>query len=205
MVELAYYAAPGQLTQAARFEPLLRHLSRSISELVDVVQGLAVYDVVMADFYGVEVPSHRYDEIHYRRFEHMLAGILALDSSPIDQRRSPQRRLLTRCAGFARLLTAMCRHHGIPARSRCGFATYLNAGRFEDHWVTEVWDGEQLRWRLVDAQIDAVWHERLQLHIDSADLSADEFLTAGDAWRRCRSGMLNPNDFGISFNRLHGL
>jgi hypothetical protein len=202
---LDFYSTPGALTRGGRREWLLDRLPHELGELVDLIHGLAIYDVVAADFYDVEVPDARRNEIHYRRFEHMLTAALVLDDAPLDQARPPQRRLLTRCAGFTRLLVGALRHHGVAARSRCGFATYFNPGHFEDHWVAEVWDRKQARWRLVDAQLDTVWRDRLQFDDDVLDLDRHQFLPAADAWRRCRSGELDSDLFGISFNNLHGL
>jgi hypothetical protein len=93
----------------------------------------------------------------------------------------------------------------VPARSRCGFAAYFNPPNFEDHWVCEYWDAQDRRWRLADPQIDDVWRRRLGIHFDTLDLPRTQFLTASDAWRRCRSGQADEQQFGISFAGLRGL
>jgi Transglutaminase-like superfamily len=201
---LEFYAQPGPLTAADEHREL-DSLPAQLSELVDVIHGLGIYDVVAADFYGVDVCDARRMEIHCRELSEMLANIVRLDSVPLNEPRPAERRLLTRCGGYTRLLVGALRHQGVPARARCGFATYLNPGHFEDHWVGEVWDRTDQRWRLVDAQLDEVWRTQLHIDDDPLDLARDRFLTAADAWDRCRSGEFDSTLFGISFGGLHGM
>ena len=187
---LAFYAQPGALTEPGRHGELLGALPDELEALAEIVSRTGIYDVVAPDFYGIEVPPVRAQEIHLRGVDGMLAGALALEDAPLERHRPPERRLFCRCAGFTRLLVAALRAHGVPARARCGFAAYFNPGRFEDHWVAEVWDAQ--RWRLVDAQLDEVWRARLDLHDDHLDLPRDRFLVAADAWKRCRADQDDP-------------
>jgi len=94
-------------------------------------------------------------------------------------------------------VAGMLRARGLPARARCGFGAYFAPPRFEDHWVCEVWDESRGAWRLVDAQLDAVQREALGIAFDPLDVPRAQFLVAGDAWQRCRSGRADPQDFGI--------
>jgi hypothetical protein len=103
------------------------------------------------------------------------------------------------------MLVTMLRAKAVPARSRCGFAAYFNAPNFEDHWVCEYWDARTRRWRLADPQIDEVWRRRLDIRFDTLDLPRAQFLTAAEAWGRCRSGEADERRFGISFAGLRGL
>lgn len=201
---LRFYAAPGPLTATESHGSELEELPRGLGELVRTVHGLGIYDVVAPDFYGIEVPDARAQEIHDRSIEEMLDGLLALDGSSLVEARPPDRRLFMRCGGFTKLLVSALRSQHVPARARCGFAAYLNPGNFEDHWIAEVWDAREERWRLVDAQMDDVWRERLHVEDDVLDLSHDRFITATDAWYRCRSGVADAQRFGISFAGLHG-
>lgn len=201
---LGYYAQPGPLTEATRHRELLAALPRDVGELAGVVSRIGIYDVVAPDFYGIDVPAPRAGEIHLRDVDAMLAGVLTLADAPLGTPRPVRQRLFCRCAGFTRLFVAALRAHGVPARARCGFAGYFSPGLFEDHWVGEVWDAGLNRWRLVDAQLDEVWRDRLHRN-DILDISRDSFLVAGDAWTRCRTGQADPDTFGISFAGLHGL
>jgi hypothetical protein len=109
--------------------------------------------------------------------------IIGLDSTPLDQPRSPEERLIGYCYHFSLLHCALLRAKGIPSRTRCGFANYLADGKWTDHWVTEYWDDHE--WRLNDPQIG----------LDQ--LSNDDFRDGVRAWQLCRSGQADPTDHGI--------
>lgn len=202
---LGFYADPGPLTKAVRHSELLRCLPAGLRELTQIIHGLAIYDVVAPDFYGVRVPESRAGEIHHRRVDDMLTSLLGMNEAELASARVPAQRLFCRCGGFTRLLVAVLRSHGVPARARCGFAAYFNPGHFQDHWLGEVWDTDEERWRLVDAQLDEVWRSRSHIEEDVLDVPRDRFLVAADAWQRCRAGDDDPRAFGITFAGLHGL
>jgi hypothetical protein len=113
--------------------------------------------------------------------------------------------LVGTCHHFAILLAAMLRTKGIPARDRWGFASYLNPGFFEDHVIWEYWNPAEMRWAMVDAQLDEVWREKLSLDFDVLDLPHDRFLIASDAWTKCRSADAHPSKFGVFRGDLRGL
>jgi hypothetical protein len=94
------------------------------------------------------------------------------------------------------MLTSMLRHRSIPARIRCGFATYFTTGPFEDHWICEYWCTTERRWVRADAQLDQLHREQLGIRFDATDLPAGVFLTAGQAWQWARSGRANSAAFG---------
>jgi hypothetical protein len=98
------------------------------------------------------------------------------------------------CRHFAVMHVALLRHFGIPARARCGFGAYFGPG-YADHWITEWWDGG--RWVRHDAQIGGRARELLALDFDPADQPPGRFLTGAEAWRMCRAGEADPNEFGI--------
>lgn len=200
----AFYASHSPMSDPGEASALLEPLTNDAAALSGVVQGLGIYDVVARDFYGFEPPKARLSEIHLRPIAKRLARIVELDGRPLHIAREPERRALGRCNSFALLLVTMLRAKGVPARSRCGFAAYFNPPNFEDHWVCEYWDAQKRRWRLADAQIDDVWRGRLDIRFDTLDLPRTQFLTAADAWRRCRSGESDER-FGISFAGLRGL
>ena len=71
---LAFCARPGPMTAATgRHAHRFDDLPGAAGELVRVVQGLCVYDVVAADFYGFAIPGERRSETHLRPVEAMLA------------------------------------------------------------------------------------------------------------------------------------
>src|SRR5262249_47239500 len=113
--------------------------------------------------------------------------------------RSPKQRSSGTCRDYALMLCSMLRHHAIPARIRCGFATYFahfTNCPFEDHWICEFWSADDGRWIRADAQLDQLHHEQLGIGFDAAKLPSSAFLTAGQAWRLTRSGGADSDTFG---------
>ncbi len=202
---LAFYASHSPMSDPDEASALLEPLPNDVAGLAHVIQGLGIYDVVARDFYDFEPPGERASEIHMRPIADRFARIMELDGQPLQIARKPERRVLQRCNSFALMLVTMLRAKDVPARSRCGFAAYFNPPNFEDHWVCEYWDAQDRRWRLADPQIDDVWRRRLGIHFDTLDLPEGQFLTASEAWRRCRSGEADEQQFGISFAGLRGL
>jgi hypothetical protein len=196
-----YYSRQGPLTdprdEAAQFDGL----PHDAAQLRDAVQGLIVH-VFWAQRYGLSVPESRMGELQLRSIPEKLRRLRELDDRPITQSRPPERRLLGNCRDFSVVLCSMLRQRGVPARARCGFATYFLPNHFEDHWVCERLDASG-RWVMVDAQLDALQRERLAIDFDPLDVPPDRFLVGGRAWQMCRSGKADPVAFGIM--DMHGL
>jgi hypothetical protein len=127
----------------------------------------------------------------------MLELLLSRDSRPLAVARPVDARLVCNCRHFTLLLVALLRTKGVPARARCGFGTYFKRGHFYDHWACEYWHAAAAHWIRVDAQIDDVQRPELQVDFDPLDVPHDRFVTAGDAWARCRAGEADPSKFGI--------
>jgi hypothetical protein len=202
---LEFYARPGPMTATGRHGHRFDDLPSTVGELVRVVQGLCVYDMVASDFYGFAIPDERRGEIHLRPVEAMLDRIVALDDRPLAVARPVDKRLAGRCRHFVLLLAAMLRAKGVPARGRCGFGAYFDPPCFEDHWVCEHWNAAEGRWALADPQFDEEWREALDIRHDGLDVPRDQFLVAADAWDQCRRGAAGASRFGIGFADLRGL
>ncbi len=155
---LDFYATPGRLT---RLDDDLDATEigevREIRRVVEIVQGLLIYDTVAQPFYGVELTPTQAEAIHERDTARLLAIVRAVDARPLDEARPPANRVGARCHAFSRLTVAFLRAAGVPARARCGFGAYFRPGWFEDHWVAEYWNAADERWQMVDAQLDATW------------------------------------------------
>jgi len=201
-MSLDFYRTPVDLSDAGLHARLLDDLPRDIPGLVKVVQGLLIHEH-MTDAYGVALPAERRGESHARPIEAMLAAIAARDPSPLSAPRAAADRYICVCRSFALLLVAILRHQGVPARARCGFGAYFEAGKFYDHWVVEYWSTAGKRWVKVDSQVDDRQREMFGVTIDTLDVTPEQFLVAGDAWKLCRSGREDPQDFGIL--DMHGL
>jgi hypothetical protein len=197
---LEFYATPGRFTTLGPDA----FASGDINRVVEVVQGLLVYDVVAQPFYGVDLDAVQADAIHERDTARYLAIARALDARPLDEPRPPGSRVGARCHAFSRVAVAFMRAAGIPARARCGFGAYFRPGWFEDHWVAEYWNATEKRWQMVDAQLDATWRKMLDFKGDPMAVTASEFVTAGAAWQAWRRGDLDAERCGLSAIDEHG-
>jgi Transglutaminase-like superfamily len=197
---LEFYATPGRFTTLEDGD----FASGDIRKVVEVVQGLLVYDVVAQPFYGVELGSDQAEAIHERDTARLLAVARAVDTRPLDEARPPANRVGARCHAFSRVTVAFLRAAGVPARARCGFGAYIRPGWFEDHWVAEYWNAAESRWQMVDAQLDNTWRKMIGFEGDVLAITPTEFVTAGHAWRAWRRGELDAGSCGLYAINEHG-
>ncbi|MBI3634981.1 MAG: transglutaminase domain-containing protein [Candidatus Rokubacteria bacterium] len=193
---LGYYAGQGPFTDPERHATIFDDLPADLSALCGVVQGLVIH-FLWAKHYGVEATDERRAEMEIRPVSRKLEYLMDADPRPLGIARDPRARMLGTCRDFSVILCGMLRHRGIPARVRCGFATYFEADHFEDHWIVQYWRPTECRWAMVDAQLDALHREHLHIDFDTTDIPAGRFLSGGRAWRMCRDGKADPEKFGI--------
>jgi len=196
------YNKPTAMSDPGRHAALFGSLPRGADRLAKIVQGLLIHQHI-APAYGVALSHDRQAQSHVRAVEMILDGIAARDDRPLSAPRATDERQVGVCRHFTLLHVAMLRAQGIPARARCGFAAYFEAGKYLDHWVTEYWNDAKQRWVMFDAQIDDRQRELFGIAFDTADVARDQFVVAGDAWSLCRSEKADPNAFGIL--DMHGL
>jgi hypothetical protein len=192
---LSYYRAHGALSDPGAHVPAVAALPGDVGALAGVVRGLLIH-VEWPDLYGLradDVPSALRETLPVVR---KLDAILSADGGPLRRARPAARRAPATCRDYALMLCAFLRQKGIPARVRCGFAPYFERGRNADHWVCEYWKAAEGRWALADAQLDDEHCAHLQIRFDTLDLPDDQFVFAGDAWRRCREGLAVADSFG---------
>ena len=184
---LDLYAIQDAFTDPGAFADHYRNLPTSPVALRDIVSRLIIH-VAWAARYGVpvDVPMSRETLPASERLN--LMGSLTGDRG--------DRRSFGTCRDYAIMLASMLRHQSIPARIRCGFATYFTTGPFEDHWICEYWSATDDRWIRADAQLDQLHREQLDIRFDAADLPTGVFLTAGQAWQRARNGRTDAEAFG---------
>jgi hypothetical protein len=192
-----FYSQPVRFTLPGDHAAALAGLPADLAALTEVMHGLIVHEH-MAGLYGFELADERRASVHIRPVSRLLDQITGADGRPLEVAREPSARVPGNCRHFTVLTVAALRAHGIPARARCGFGGYFGTGWFEDHWVCEYWDAAAGGWRLADAQIDDVQRKVFGTGLDVLDVPRDEFLVAGDAWRRCRAGLADPGRFGLS-------
>ncbi|WP_223975284.1 transglutaminase-like domain-containing protein [Bradyrhizobium sp. RD5-C2] len=196
------YEKPVAMSDPGRHAALFDGLPRGAGALATTVQGLLIHQHI-APAYGVTLGGDRQAQSQVRAVETMLDEIVTRDARPLAVARAVNERQVGVCRHFTLLHVAMLRTQGIPARARCGFGAYFEAGKYLDHWVTEYWNEERKCWVLFDSQIDDRQRELFRIGFDAADVPRDQFLVAGDAWSLCREGSRDPGAFGIL--DMHGL
>jgi hypothetical protein len=199
---LSYYAKPAALDDGGAHRAFLAGLPSDLGDLSAAVQGMVLHQF-WAPAYGENLTNERRQETHLRSAQDMLTCLN--DRAPLgNEARPPAARMVGVCRHFTLLTVAALRAHGIPARARCGFATYFSRGKFEDHWVAECWSEKEARWRLVDAQLDPLQRKKLGITFDPMDVPRDRFLVAGSAWQNLRTGEARAEQFGLSFLKQYG-
>jgi hypothetical protein len=181
------YANQDFFTDPGAFTHLYCNLSKSPVKMRDTVSCLIIH-VAWAAQYGVaaDVPMSRETLPASERLK-------VIGSLTGDRR---ERRSFGTCRDYAIMLASMLRHQSIPARIRCGFATYFTTGPFEDHWICEYRSPTDDRWVRTDAQLDQLHRKQLGIRFDAADLPPGAFLSAGQAWQNARSGRVDAAAFG---------
>lgn len=196
MTNLSFFASQGSISQPGQHAHLFENLPTGVAGLCKVVQGTTIH-VFWAERYGLKLNPEREAEVQLRTMEKRLARTLELDPRPLTEARSLDKKLVGNCRDHTLLLVAMLRRQGVPARARCGFGTYFQPNHYEDHWVAEYWNEAEGRWVLVDPQLDEFQCNALNIPFDPLDVPRDQFIVGGLAWQMCRSGMADPDSFGI--------
>ncbi len=188
------YVSHTPVTDPGQNLHLLESLPDSVEQIVKAVHGLFLH-IFWASSYQVMPNEAQRLHVHTRTVSRILDAIVHLDSRPLMLRRSLEKRFYGNCRDFAVFLCAALRAKQIPARARCGFATYLRPGKFEDHWVCEYYT--EGRWLSVDAQLDDIQRAKLRISFEPLDIPPGLFLNGAEAWLSCRKHAQDPEHFGI--------
>ncbi|GKQ53182.1 transglutaminase-like domain-containing protein [Bradyrhizobium sp. Ce-3] len=187
------YVRQDALTDPGESAGAYNDLPETVSGLREVVSGLIIH-VAWAERYGIppDVAMVRQTQPVADRLKLIQASF----AGPLTAARPPRSRTFGTCRDYALLLCSMLRSRSIPARVRCGFATYIADHIYHDHWICEYWSAGDQRWLQADAQLDAFHIDQLQITFDCANLPRDAFLTASQAWRLARSNAVATGAFG---------
>lgn len=175
---------------AAEFKDLpsdVASLNRMTQGLLVHSEWLSAYGLDPADFHSISRTTLPVSE--------RLGALVYSDGRRLTEPRTPRHRSVGTCRDFALTLCSLLRATGTPARLRCGFAAYFGDG-WEDHWICEYWDGQKQEWRLSDPQLDEITRNICTVKFDPSDMPRDVFLTAGEAWLRCRAERDSADRFG---------
>ena len=152
------------------------------------------------DPFGLGVGLRRHRPISAARRCRSRAGMAMVEAAG-GRDLPPERRTPGTCRDFALMTCSALRERGVPARVRCGFATYFPSNPFEDHWVCEHWRGGREPLGPDRRPARSVAARALHVAFDPTDLPAKTFLNAGEAWTAWRSGEIDATTLSVTANR----
>jgi hypothetical protein len=164
-----------------------------VQPTVESVSAMARNLVVHYRASGVDLPRQSRPDVDLRWVEAILATDQRRHHAPLDGERPVEARVQGCCRDHSLLAVAALRHHGLPARSRVGFASYLFESWHCDHVVVEVW--VEGRWRRFDPEVT----EPLPALAEPTDIPISPdgpFLTAAQVWLGHRAGRLDVARYG---------
>lgn len=145
---------------------------------------------------GEDLPEATRDDINARWLDAMLTADQQRHPVRLDAPRSPTERVQGCCRDHTLFCVGVLRTHGIPARSRVGFAGYFVDGWHHDHVV-------------VEARFDGGWHRfdpevaspgpgvPSPMDMGQCDLDSRGFVTAAQVWLGLRAGDIDPDTYGV--------
>lgn len=166
-----------------------------IDPTIETVSSMARNVVAHYRAQAADLPEFSRDDISLRWVDAILATDQRRNSAPLTVERAVSDRVQGCCRDHTLLAVGAMRHHGVPARSRVGFATYLSPTWNHDHVIVEAWLDE--RWRRFDAEIA----EPLPRLADPTDIPPgpeSAFLTAAHVWLAYRAGTVDVTRFGVA-------
>jgi hypothetical protein len=199
--EARYYASQSVESDPADLCEFLDPLPADPRRLLDVVAGL-ILDTAFVAPLGVVCPPDAADDVEIRRLPEMLRRILTRGPGSLATARPPGKRFIGACRHYALLACSAFRHHGVPARVRVGFADYFEPGFYDDHWITEYWDGAC--WRVMDSELTPGVRRHLGVTFDPCDVPRDRFVSVGRAWHDVRSGRMDSAKCGVWSDSIAG-
>lgn len=172
------------------------HLLDPVAPTIDGVSAMARNVVAHYRAWESELPADSRHDVSLRWVDAIFATDQHRHAAPLTAERPVPERVQGCCRDHTLLSVAALRSHGVPARSRVGFATYLDDTSWRhDHVIVEAWlDG---RWRRFDPEIPAGWPTLA----DPSDIAAgpdSPFLTAAHVWIGHRAGRLDVSRFGVA-------
>jgi len=183
---LEFYKQYSSFTDPGKYAFVYENLPDSLPELCSLIKSQFIHPYAELPEYREQIPEERWDEsFRYPTVESVLEGLLSYDSRGLVKDRKPQDRLVLGCRDYAILLASIVKYRGIPARVRCGHATYIIPGFHASHTICEVWNENDKRWMLVDPGMNMV------------DFGRDKFDFSNDVWLQMQKKEIDPNLYGI--------
>lgn len=181
----ARYARHSRLSDPGEQADFLARFPSEPAELGRVIRNLTAHYRATPG-----IPEARLTEADTRWMSAILRRLRDASDAPLGEPRPLEARFVGCCRDDALLFVAAMREHGVPARSRVGFAPYFSPAFFHDHVIAEYWNGA--RWVRLDPELEPSRYD-----FDTQDLPPEAFLTAAQVWQGIRAGGLDPTRFGV--------
>ena len=183
---LDFYRQFSPFTDPGEYAYLYKNLPDSLPELCKLIRSQFIHPFAELPQYREQIPKERWNEMmNYPTVKSILKGLVTYNPAGLIYNRKPEDRLVLGCPQNAILLASVLKYRGIPARVRCGHATYLIPGFHGSHTICEVWNANENRWMLVDPSTDKV------------DFSEEEFDFSNEAWLQMQKEEIDPKLYGI--------
>jgi hypothetical protein len=183
---LDFYRQYSSFTDPGEYEYVYENLPESLSELCRLIKTQTIHPNAELPNYRNLIPEERWDEIYrYPTVKSILEGLLSYDSRGLVSDRKVKDRLVLGCRENAIILASILKYRGVPARVRCGHATYLIQGFHASHTLCEVWNENDKRWMLVDPSVNRI------------DFNKEEFDFSNELWLKMQTGEIDPNVYGF--------
>jgi formylglycine-generating enzyme len=183
---LDFYKQYSTFTDPGEYAYLYKNLPDSLPELCSLIKSQFIHPFDELPQYSELIPKERWKEsVNYPTVKSILKGLLSYDSRGLVKDRKPQNRLVLGCHECAIMLASILKYKNIPARVRCGHATYIIPGFHGSHTICEVWNKNDKRWMLVDPSTNMI------------DFSRNQFDFSNDTWIQMQEGKIDPNLYGL--------
>ena len=187
---VAPYARHSRYSDPGEHADLLRQVDPSTEAVSAVARNL------IAHYRGeaAVLPAHTRKDVNLRWLADQLGTDQQRHGVPLAEPRALAERLQGCCRDHSLFSVATLREHGVPARTRIGFAGYFTPGFGHDHVVVERFaDG---RWVRFDPELGADFTDEF----DVADLPTgpgSPFETAAEVWQQHRAGAVDVSRYGV--------
>lgn len=127
--DCADHSAP---THPGPYDALISGLPPDIPVLCRILQGLLIQEAWI-ERNGLNPAAFAGQSRATLSVAQRLEQLLAIDPRPLTTARPGESRALSTCRDFSLMLCGVLRHHGVPARIRCGFGRYFAPHPLHDH------------------------------------------------------------------------
>lgn len=202
-----HYLQTGPYTYAGPYKDYFRGLPDDPKELGDLISHQIVHRVTLREGNTNANADLRYGDMErypwYRlcceddiflTASAMVTELFRLDSRGFVPDRQVEHKLILTCRYVSVLVSAIYKAKRVPCRSRAGFAPYFQPGVSMDHWINEIWNEKENRWRIIDAD---GFYQGLPVEkwVTQYDMQPEEFHWAAKAWLDIRQGKTKGEKF----------